>query len=188
MKAQDNKNEFQVATLAGGCFWCTDALFNRIKGVISVVPGYAGGKIENPSYEEVGSGDTGHAEAIQIILDPKTIPYEKLLEVFWHTHDPTTLNRQGADTGTQYRSVIFYHNQMQKNIALVSREKIKKEGLYKDPIVTEIVPFTNFYEAEENHKRYYEKNHDYPYCAIVIDPKIQKLINKFGKEVKEEYK
>ena len=171
------------ATLAGGCFWCTEAIFKRLKGVTSVVPGYAGGNPsadgEDPSYDQVCSGETGHAEAIQIEFDEKLIPYEKLLDIFWHTHNPTTLNQQGNDIGTQYRSSIFYHNEEQKKIA----EKAK------DPtFVTEIVPFTNFYPAESYHKDYYDKNKDAPYCNFVIDPKIQKLLKEYSKEIKDEYK
>lgn len=178
----------ELATLAGGCFWCTEAIFKRLKGVISVAPGYAGGTTENPNYEDVCSGNTGHAESIQIEFNPEIIPYEIILEVFWHTHNPTTLNRQGNDVGTQYRSVIFYHNEQQKEKALKSKEKIEKEAVYKEKIVTEIVPFTNFYKAESYHENYYDKNIDYPYCTYVIGPKIQKLMGTFGKEVKEEYK
>lgn len=178
----------ETATLAQGCFWCTEAIFKRLKGVISVISGYAGGSVENPSYEEVCTGVTGHAETIQIEFDPKIIPYEKILEIFWHTHDPTTLNRQGNDTGPQYRSVIFYHGDKQKNKALKSKEKIEKEGVYKNPIVTEIIPFTNFYKAENYHMDYFDRNKDYPYCTYVINPKIQKLIGEYSNDVKEEFK
>ena len=180
--------ENEIATLAGGCFWCTEAVFKRLKGVISVIPGYAGGDIEKPTYEQVSSGDTGHAEAIQIEFDPKLIEFDKILDVFWHTHDPTTMNQQGNDIGTQYRSVIFYHNEAQKEVALKSKTEIEKEGAYKDPIVTEIVPFKNFFEAENYHKDYYDKNKDYPYCTFVINPKLKKLFEKYGNDVKEEYK
>lgn len=181
-----------VATFAGGCFWCTEALFKRLKGVTSVVPGYSGGNPsadgENPTYEQVCSGTTGHAEAIQIEFDPKLIPLEKLLDIFWHTHNPTTLNQQGNDVGTQYRSAIFYHDEKQKEIAEKSKVELIKSNLYKDPIVTEIVPFANFYVAESYHKDYYDKNKDDGYCNFVIDPKIQKLLKDYGKDVKEEYK
>jgi peptide-methionine (S)-S-oxide reductase len=177
----------EIATLAGGCFWCTEAIFKRLKGIISVTPGYAGGAKENPTYEEVCTGETGHAESTQIEFDPTVIPYEKILDVFWHTHNPTTLNQQGNDMGTQYRSVIFYHGDKQKEEALKSKEKIEKMGLYKDKIVTEIVPFINFYTAGNYHKDYYDRNKDYPYCNFVIDPKIQKLMREFGKDIKEEY-
>ena len=182
----DRKTE--IATLANGYFWCTEAIFKRLKGVISVKPGYSGGTTENPDYEGVCSGETGHAEVIQIEFNPKIISFEKILDVFWHTHDPTTLNRQGNDVGTQYRSAIFYHNNTQKEKALKSKENLEKEGIYKDPVVTQIVPFTKFYEAEDYHKDYFDKNRDYPYCRFVINPKVQKLMEKYGKDVKEEYK
>ena len=178
----------EIATLANGCFWCTEAIFKRLKGVISVNSGYAGGRIENPSYEQVCEGTTGHVESLQIEFDPKIISFDKILEVFWHTHDPTTLNRQGNDVGTQYKSAIFYHNEKQKQEALKSKENLEKEGYYKDPIVTEITPFTNFYKAESYHKDYYDRNKEYPYCKFIIDPKIKKLMEKYSDDVKEEYK
>ena len=181
-------NKLETATIAGGCFWCTEAIFKRLKGVLSVKPGYAGGSKENPTYEEVSGGKTGHAEAIQIEFDPTLVPFDKILEIFWHTHDPTTLNQQGNDIGTQYRSVIFYHDKKQEEVALRSKEKIIKEKIYKDPIVTQIEPFTNFYEAESYHKDYFDRNKEYPYCNYVITPKIQKLMLKYGDAVKEEYK
>ena len=177
----------EIATVANGCFWCSEAIFKRLKGVISVLPGYAGGTVKDPSYNQVCSGGTGHAESIQIEFDPKVIPFEKILDVFWHTHDPTTLNRQGNDVGTQYRSAIFYHNQKQKEIAEKSKEELEKEGVYKDPIVTEITPFRNFYVAENYHKNYYENNQSVPYCNYIIDPKVNKLLLKYGNNVKEEY-
>jgi peptide-methionine (S)-S-oxide reductase len=176
----------EKATLAGGCFWCTEAIFKRLKGVISVMPGYAGGEKPNPSYEEVCSGTTGHAEAIQIEFDPSAISYDKILEVFWHLHDPTTPNQQGNDIGTQYRSAIFYNSAKQKEIAEKIKKNIEESGVYKN-IVTEIVPFTNFYKAENYHQNYYDKNKSASYCQIVIDPKIQKLMTNFKKDVKEEY-
>lgn len=169
----------ETATVAGGCFWCTQALFKRLKGVSNVISGYTGGEMENPSYEEVSTGNTNYAESIQIKFDPKIISYEKLLEVFWTLFDPTTLNRQGADVGTQYRSVIFYHSPEQKGVAEESKRKIEKSKLYKNPIVTKIEPFTNFYPAEDYHQNYYERNPDQPYCKIVIDPKLQKLMTEF---------
>lgn len=179
--------KLEAATFAGGCFWCTEAIFKRLKGVISVTSGYSGGERERPSYEEVSSGRTGHAEAVQIVFDPKIISFGRLMDVFWATHDPTTLNRQGGDTGTQYRSVIFYNSDKQKEEAFSSKKRLEDEKIYKDPIVTEIVPFTSFYPAEEYHQDYYEVNRNYPYCSIVISPKIKKLLEKFGKEVKVEY-
>jgi peptide-methionine (S)-S-oxide reductase len=175
------------ATLAGGCFWCTEAIFKRLKGVQTVTSGYAGGNIENPSYEQVSTGITGHAEAIQIKFDFKIIPYAKILDVFWHTHNPTTLNQQGNDVGTQYRSAIFYHNQNQKKIAEASKIALENEKVYRDKIVTAIVSFVNFYPAEHYHKDYYDKNKDNSYCTFVIDPKIQKLMLEYGNDVKEEY-
>lgn len=181
-------NMTEKATLAGGCFWCTEAIFKRLKGVISVTPGYAGGKIPNPTYEQVCTGTTGHAEAIQIEFDPEKIPYEKLLEVFWHTHNPTTLNRQGNDVGPQYRSSVFYHNEKQKQAAIKTLKQFEDDKLYPDPIVTEIVPFTNFYEAENYHKDYYDNNRSQGYCSVVIDPKIHKLMKEYAADVKEEYK
>lgn len=177
----------EKATFAGGCSWCTEAIFKRLKGVGDVLPGYAGGTVEHPTYEHVCSGNTGHAEAIQITFDPSVISYEKLLDVFWHLHDPTTLNRQGNDTGPQYRSVIFYHSEKQKDIAEQSKKKIESLGTYKDVIVTKIEPFTNFYKAEEYHQNYYDRNKDYPYCQYVIDPKIKKLMDYYKKDVKEDY-
>lgn len=178
----------ELATIAGGCFWCTEAIFKRLKGVTSVLPGYAGGTVENPSYDQVCTGKTGHAEAIQIEFDSTQIPYEKILDIFWHTHNPTTLNQQGNDVGTQYRSVIFFHTDEQKKIAEKSKKAIEQEGLYKDPIVTTIEPFSNFYVAENYHKDYYDRNKQAPYCNFVIDPKIHKLLEKYGSDVKEEYK
>ncbi len=178
----------ETATFGGGCFWCTEAVFKRLKGVISVNSGYSGGGAENPSYEQVTTGATGHAEAVQIEFDPKIISYKKLLEVFWATHDPTTKNRQGNDVGTQYRSVIFYHSDEQKDEAVESMKQMEDDKEYGDPIVTEIVPYNAFYTAEEYHKNYYDSNPVNPYCSIVISPKIKKLLDKFGKDVKEEYK
>lgn len=175
----------ETTTLAGGCFWCTEAIFKRLKGIQSVVSGYSGGNKKNPTYDEVCTGKTGHAEALQITFDPHIISYEKLLEIFFHLHDPTTLNRQGNDVGIQYRSAIFYHNEKQREIALQVKQKAERSQLYKNPIVTQIVPYTNFYTAESYHQNYYDSNRDYPYCTYVIDPKIKKLMREFPKEVKE---
>jgi peptide-methionine (S)-S-oxide reductase len=177
-----------TATLAGGCFWCTEAVFKRLKGVKSVVPGYAGGKTPNPSYVQVCSGATGHAEAIQIEFDEEQLPFDKILDVFWHTHDPTTLNQQGADVGTQYRSAIFYHDEHQKEIAERSKQELEQEGVYKHPVLTEITPFTNFYPAEDYHKDYYDTHGWAPYCQAVIDPKIAKLLRHYGTDVQDEFK
>ena len=181
-------DSFEVATLANGCFWCSEAIFKRLKGVKSVVPGYSGGMVENPSYDLVCTGKTGHAESIQIEFDPKVIPYERILDIFWHTHDPTTLNRQGNDVGTQYRSAVFYHSQKQKEVAEKSKTELEKEGSYKGSIVTEITPFNDFYVAEDYHKNYYDDNQAAPYCNFVIDPKVRKLVLKYGNDVKEEFR
>ncbi len=178
--------QLETATLASGCFWCTEAIFNRLKGVTSVVSGYAASKVANPSYEAVCTGRTGAAEAVQVTFDPSVISYDKLLEIFWHVHDPTTLNRQGNDVGTQYRSAVFYHNDEQKRIALATKEAVDRSGTYKKPVVTEISAFTNFYPAEAYHKEYYERNRYQPYCMAVIDPKVRKLLKEYRDEVKEE--
>ena len=183
----NNDKNLEIATLANGCFWCTEAIFSRVVGIKSVIPGYSGGKTSNPSYEQVCTGITGHAETIQIEYDPKTISFEKILDIFWHTHDPTTLNRQGNDVGTQYRSAIFYHDENQKNIAEKSKKELEKEGVFKNPIVTEIVPFSKFYPAEDYHKEYYENNRNASYCSFVIDPKVQKLLQKYSDKIKQEY-
>lgn len=174
----------ELATFAAGCFWCVEAIFNAIKGVEKVVSGYTGGNIQNPTYEQVSNGSTGHAEAIQITYNPRIISYNDLLFIFWRTHDPTTLNSQGADIGTQYRSAIFYHNQRQKKSAILSKEAIEKEKLYDKKVVTEIVPFTNFYSSEEFHQKYYVNNPNQPYCKIVIDPKMAKLRKELTKFLK----
>jgi len=178
----------EIATFAGGCFWCTEAIFKRLKGVTSVIPGYTGGTAPNPTYEDVSEGATGHAEAIQITFDPSRIPYEKLLEIFFHSHNPTTLNRQGNDVGTQYRSAIFFHSNIQKEIAMKIIRKISEERIYDNPIVTEIAPFTQFYQAEDYHKNYFDQNDTAPYCSIIIGPKIHKLLNVYKEDVKDEYK
>lgn len=177
----------ELATLAGGCFWCTEAIFKRIKGVEKVTSGYTGGDIPNPAYEQVCSGQTGHAECIQIEFNPEVISFEKLLEIFWRLHDPTTLNRQGADVGTQYRSAIFYHSEEQRLKAIESKKKIENKKLYKDQIVTKIEKFRKFYPAEEYHQDFYDSNRGYGYCNLIIDPKVHKLIEMFNGEVKEEY-
>jgi peptide-methionine (S)-S-oxide reductase len=173
IKSEDEK--VALATFGGGCFWCTEAVFNRIEGVRSVMPGYSGGSTVNPTYEEVCSGKSGHAEVVQIEYDPAKISYEQLLEVFWKAHDPTTLNRQGADVGTQYRSIILYRSKAEKEIAEKSKHKIETSGAFKDPVVTELKPFETFYSAEDYHQEYYEKNRGAYYCSIVIGPKLKKL-------------
>ncbi|HEX7042672.1 MAG TPA: peptide-methionine (S)-S-oxide reductase MsrA [Patescibacteria group bacterium] len=178
----------ETATFAGGCFWCTEAIFKRLKGVISVLPGYSGGHTKNPTWEEVSSKTTGHAESIQIIFDPKIISFEKLVDIFFHTHDPTTLNQQNYDKGPEYRSAIFYHSENQKKKAEEVKSKLDSSHLFKNPILTEITPFTNFYEAESYHKNFYESGNRPDYCTFVIDPKIQKLLKEYGNDVKDEYK
>jgi peptide-methionine (S)-S-oxide reductase len=178
----------EIATIGGGCFWCTEAIFRRLKGVEEVTSGYAGGVRQDPSYEQVTTGVTGHAESVQVEFDPSIISYAKLLEIFFNLHDPTTLNRQGADEGSQYRSVIFYHSEAQREVAEKVRDEIADSGLYHDPIITEIVPFEAFYTAEEYHQNFYETNENQGYCSYVITPKIHKLLKEYSKEVKEEYK
>lgn len=176
--------QLETATIASGCFWCTEAVIQRLKGVTSVVSGYAASKVENPSYQQVCSGRTGAAEAIQVTYDPSILSYGKLLEIFWHLHDPTTLNRQGNDIGTQYRSAVFYHNEEQRQVAFDVKAGLEKSGAYKKPIVTEIAPFTNFYPAEDYHKDYYNRNGTQPYCMFVVDPKVQKLLKEYRNDVK----
>ena len=171
---------FETATLAAGCFWCVEALFSRIRGVSKVVSGYAGGTVPNPAYGEVCRGETGHAEAVQITFDPDMVSFAELLEIFWRSHDPTTLNSQGADFGTQYRSAIFCHDERQLEIATKSKQEVGAAGLWTGPIVTEIVPYTGFYEAEDYHQDYYRLNRLQPYCQLVIDPKIRKLQKEFA--------
>jgi peptide-methionine (S)-S-oxide reductase len=179
--------QLEVATLAGGCFWCTEAVFQRLKGVHKVVSGYTASKVDHPSYAQVCTGTTGAAEAIQITYDPSIISYETLLEIFWHLHDPTTLNRQGNDVGTQYRSAIFYHNDEQKQVALASKAALKDAKTYNKPIVTEITPFTNFYPAEDYHQDYFNQHPSQGYCMLVINPKVQKLLRSYRGDVKPEY-
>jgi peptide-methionine (S)-S-oxide reductase len=169
-------NRTEIATLGGGCFWCTEAEYQMLPGVISVTSGYAGGTKENPTYKEVCTGDTGHAEVIQIVYDPKVVSYEKLLETFWEVHDPTTLNRQGPDSGTQYRSIILYSNEAQKAAAEKSKAAAQKH--FKEPIVTEIVPLTKFYPSEDYHHDYYRTHPNQPYCRMVIRPKVEKFEKK----------
>ncbi len=165
--------QLHYATFGAGCFWCTEAVFERLDGVHSVVAGYSGGTKANPTYKEVCSGTTGHAEVAQITFDPAKISYEELLNVFWHAHDPTTLNRQGADEGTQYRSIIFYHDEKQKNAAEKSKAEAQKD--FSQPIVTSIERLKKFYEAEDYHQDYYRNNPHAPYCMMVIRPKLEKI-------------
>jgi peptide-methionine (S)-S-oxide reductase len=174
----------QKATFGGGCFWCTEAVFQRLKGVRSVVSGYSGGSVKDPTYHEVCSGSTGHAEVIQVTYDPRVISFEGLLEVFWQTHDPTTLNRQGPDFGTQYRSVIFYHSEDQKKLAEKYKRKLDASGAFKAPIVTEIAPFAAFYPAEKYHQNFFANNPNHGYCAALIRPKVEKFTKAFKDKVR----
>ncbi len=183
-----NQFSYSIATFANGCFWCTEAVFKRLKGVEEVVSGYTGGSTKNPTYNQVSMGTTGHAEALQISFDPTIISYQKLLDIFWATHNPTTLNQQGADHGTQYRSVVFYHDEEQKRLAENSIQVLTEEKKFDRPIVTEIIPATAFYRAELRHQNYYDNQPYYPYCTVVIDPKIKKLLKEFSEDIKEEYK
>jgi len=173
-----------TATFGTGCFWCTEAVFQELKGVLKVTSGYSGGTAVKPSYEEVCSGNTGHAECLQIVYDPKVISFDELLEVFWEAHDPTTLNRQGNDVGTQYRSAIFYHNAEQKQKAAEYKGKLDKSGAYPSPIVTEITPASAFYAAEDYHQDYYRLNGSQPYCTFVIRPKVEKFEKVFKDKLK----
>ncbi len=175
-----------TATFGTGCFWCTEAIFEQLDGVYKVESGYSGGHTDDPSYKEVTTGETGHAECVQVVYDPAKITYDELLEIFWQTHDPTTLNRQGADVGTQYRSVIFYHNDEQKTKALHYKNELDKTRVFNNPIVTEISPFTKFYVAENYHQEYYELNkNNNPYCAVVIRPKLEKFKKAFKDKLKQ---
>lgn len=173
-----------TATFGNGCFWCTEAIFQQLDGVISATSGYSGGHVDNPTYKEVCSGNTGHAEVLQIVYDPKKISFDELLEVFWETHDPTTLNRQGNDVGTQYRSAVFYHNNEQKEKAEKYKVELDKSGAFNNPIVTEITPFSKFYAAENYHQDYYNQNGAQPYCNIVIRPKVEKFKKVFKDKLK----
>ena len=177
-------NNKEKATLGTGCFWCSEAIFKRLKGVSDVVPGYSGGNKINPTYEEVCTGTTNHAEVIQITFDTSIISFDELLEVFWKTHDPTTLNRQGADVGTQYRSVIFYHNDKQKETAKRYKQELEKAAILEKPVVTEISPLINFFPAEDYHKNYFENNPSQGYCNFVILPKVEKFEEVFKDKLK----
>jgi peptide-methionine (S)-S-oxide reductase len=179
-------DKLETATLGGGCFWCVEAVYLELKGVQRVVSGYAGGTVDHPTYQQVCTGTTGHAEVTQITYDPHVISYADLLYVFWRTHDPTTLNRQGADVGTQYRSIILYHDEEQKAIAERSKRETDASGLWPNPIVTEIVPLGEFYPAEDYHQDYYRQNRFQPYCMMVIDPKIRKFKKEFGDKLKDQ--
>lgn len=174
----------ETATLGGGCFWCLEAVYKDIKGVMAIKPGYAGGKVVAPTYEEVCTGRTGHAEVVQIEFDPGVITYKEILEIFFFIHDPTTLNREGNDIGTQYRSVIFYHSPEQKYAAKKIISLLKEDQIYDEPIVTELVPLKNFYSAEEYHHNYYENNREKSYCQMVITPKVAKFRKKYMDKLK----
>lgn len=183
--AQKKMNErLEIATLGSGCFWCTEAFFLRVKGIESVVSGYSGGKVKNPTYKEVCSGLTGHAEVVQVKFDPSVITFGEVLEIFWNTHDPTTLNQQGADVGTQYRSVVFYHSDEQKKTAEAYKKQLDQSGIYKKPIVTEITPFSIFYPAEDYHQNYFELNPNQGYCQYVIRPKVEKFQKQYQSKLK----
>ncbi len=173
-----------TATFGGGCYWCVEAVYQELEGVVSVTSGFSGGQRENPNYEQVCSGATGHAEVVQIVYDPSKISFDELLEVFWTVHDPTTLNRQGADVGTQYRSVIFYHNDEQKLLAEKYKKELGASGAWDRPIVTEISPATKFYSAEKYHQEYYKNNPNQPYCSFVIQPKVEKFRKVFKDKLK----
>jgi peptide-methionine (S)-S-oxide reductase len=178
-----NANQ-QIATLAGGCFWCVEAVFDMMEGVNKVVSGYTGGRTDNPGYREVCTGATGHAEAVQVYYDPGVLSYEAVLEIFFAYHDPTTLNRQGADTGTQYRSAIYFHDEEQERIARETVQRLDAEKVWPSPIVTEIAPLERFYDAEGYHQSFYRNNSDQMYCRFVIDPKVKKLREKHSNLLK----
>jgi peptide-methionine (S)-S-oxide reductase len=174
----------EMATLGGGCFWCLEAVFQELNGVKKVVSGYAGGAVEKPTYREVSAGTTGHAEVVQVSFDPEKISYKDMLDVFFTIHNPTTLNRQGADVGTQYRSAIFYHNDEQKSIAEKVKGELDRSHVWENPIVTEIAPFQTFYSAEDYHQDYYKQNSNEPYCRLIIEPKVAKLRKHFMDKLK----
>ena len=181
----DEPKQTDTATLGAGCFWCVEAVFQNLNGVISVTSGYSGGKVANPAYKEVCTGQTGHAEVCNVVFDSSKISFDEILEVFWKTHDPTTMNRQGNDEGTQYRSAIFYHTPEQKELAEKYKKQLNASGAYDDPIVTEITPFANFYKAEDYHQNYFNENGDQPYCRFVIQPKVEKFKKVFKDKLKK---
>jgi peptide-methionine (S)-S-oxide reductase len=179
-----NMQKTETATFGAGCFWCVEAIFEEVNGVIRVESGYSGGHVANPTYEEVCTGTTGHAEVVQVTYNPEIISYIELLEVFWKTHDPTTLNRQGPDVGTQYRSVIFYHDEAQRKLSMEMKQKLNQAEIWENPIVTEISPYDAFYRAEDYHQDYYSQNTSQPYCAFVITPKLKKFHELFADKLK----
>ncbi len=185
LESLSKKNSIlDTATFGAGCFWCVEAIFQKLMGVYSVKSGYAGGNLKNPTYKEVCNGNTGHAEVCQIIFDGSKISFSDLLEIFWKTHDPTTLNRQGNDIGTQYRSVIFYHTNEQKLLAEQYKKEINDEKAFQNPVITEIVPFTNYYPAEDYHQNYYNQNSEEGYCKYLIQPKLEKFEKIFKSKIK----
>ena len=178
------KDKFEIATFGGGCFWCVEAIFERVKGVHKVESGYSGGHVINPDYKMVTSGTTGHAEVVQITFDPEVVSFLELLEIFFKTHDPTTLNRQGADVGTQYRSIVLYHNEQQRKLAQQVIQQLDSEEIWSNPIVTELEPFDQFYSAEAYHQEYFENNPNQGYCRLVITPKLEKFEKVFKEKLK----
>lgn len=183
-KGKQMENKYELATLAGGCFWCVEAIYLQLNGVVKVESGYSGGTVKNPTYDQVCTEETGHAEVVQITFEPKIISYKELLEIFFRTHDPTTLNKQGADVGTQYRSAIFYHDETQKKIS--EEVKNKSSVIWENKIVTEISKLTEFYKAEEYHQNYYNQNSNQPYCSLVINPKLKKFKKEFESKLKKD--
>lgn len=181
---QKEESKHEVSTLGGGCFWCTEAVFLEIKGIIDVVPGYSGGHVKDPTYEQVITGKTGHAEVIQVTFNPEIVTFKEILEIFFVMHDPTTLNREGVDIGPQYRSIIFYYSDEQKRIAETYIEELNHKKVYKQPIVTQLEPFKEFYKAEDYHKNYYERNKQQGYSRYVIAPKLDKIEKKFKQKIK----
>jgi peptide-methionine (S)-S-oxide reductase len=182
----DMQHSKEIATLAGGCFWCLEAVFKDLRGVDSVVSGYSGGSVTNPTYQQVCSGTTGHAEVVQVTFDPQVVTFREILEVFFTIHDPTTLNRQGADAGTQYRSAIFYHSPEQREVAEQVVAELTAEQLWRDPVVTEVTPLTEFYAGEDYHQDYFERNPYQPYCMAVVAPKVAKFRKKFLDKLKKQ--
>ncbi len=184
MQNQQDKPKLEVATLAGGCFWCIEAVYKEVEGVIEAIPGYSGGTTNNPTYEEVSTGRTGHAESVQVTFDPARTSYREILEIFFSVHDPTTLNRQGADVGTQYRSAIFYHDEKQKAVAEEIIREMTKDGMFRDRIVTQVVALQKFYPAEDYHRNYFEKHPEQAYCQVVIAPKLDKFRKRWEAKLK----
>ncbi len=187
MRTDTANPNLETATFGAGCFWCVEAQFQMLDGVESVVSGFSGGTVKNPSYKEVCNGTTGHAEVCQIVYDKRKLTYPDMLEAFWKSHDPTQLNRQGNDVGTQYRSVIFYHNDEQKRLAEEYKKKLNESGAYDKPVVTEISPYTDFYKAEDYHQNYFNENGDVPYCRFVVQPKVDKFKKIFEQKLRKDY-